>query len=100
MEELPKEAEALLSVAADDFVPQRQALVKALRAEGRREDAELVAALRKPAPVVLAANRAARDRPEAARTAARAAERVAKTQLSSDPDAYRDALAELAQAVD
>lgn len=100
MEPLPKEADALFAVAADDFVHERQALVKTLREEGRREDADLVAALRKPAPVVLAANRAARDRPEAARAAARAAERVAKTQLSADPDAYREALADLAQSVD
>jgi hypothetical protein len=100
MEPLPREAEALLAVAPDDFVRERQALAKALRTDGRREDAQLVAGLKKPAPVVLAVNRAARDRPEAARGAVRAAEQVAKTQLASDPDAYRDALAELARSVD
>lgn len=90
----------LLSVAPDDFVRERQALAKALRAEGRKQDADAVAVLRKPPPVVLAANRAARDRPEAAKAAARAAARVAKTQLGADPDAYRDALAELAGSID
>src|ERR671924_422735 len=70
------------------------------RAEGRRDDADAVAALRKPPPVVLAANRAARDRPEAARAAVRAAERVAKSQLGSDPDGYRDALAELTRSLE
>jgi hypothetical protein len=100
VDELPKEAEALLAAAPDDFVRERQSLAKALRADGRREDADLVAGLKKPAPVVLAANRAARDRPEAARGAARAAERVAKTQLAADPEAYQSALAELAQSVD
>lgn len=100
MSEIPKEAEALLAVAPDDFVRERQDLAKALRAEGRREDAEVVAALRKPPPVVLAVNRAARDRPEAAKAAARAAARVAKTQLGADADAYREALVELAGSLD
>ena len=100
MSEIPKEAEALLSVAPDDFVQERQALAKTLRADGRKEDADAVAALRKPPPVVLASNRAARDRPEAAKSAARAAARVAKTQLGADPDAYRDALTELAGSID
>ncbi|HJR95927.1 MAG TPA: hypothetical protein VJ807_10885, partial [Gaiellaceae bacterium] len=68
--------------------------------DGRREDADAVAALRKPAPVVLAANRAARDRPQAARAAAKAAARVAKTQLGSDPAGYRAALAELDESLD
>lgn len=90
----------LLSVAPDDFVRERQALAKALRADGRKEDADAVAALRKPPPVVIAANRAARDRPEAAKAAARAAAQVATTQLGADPDAYRDALTELAGSID
>jgi hypothetical protein len=97
---LPKEAEALLAVAPDDFVQARQRLVRALRAEKRRDDADAVAALRKPPPVVLAVNRAARDRPQAARAAVRSAERVAKAQLGSDPDAYRAALTELDEALD
>ncbi|MCE3287820.1 MAG: hypothetical protein K0S64_1426 [Gaiellaceae bacterium] len=50
--------------------------------------------------MVLAANRAARDRPQAARAAATAAERVAQTQLGSDPDAYRAARAELDESLD
>jgi hypothetical protein len=100
MSELPKQAEALFSVAADDFVRERNALAKALRDDGRRDDADAVAALRKPPPVVLAVNRAARDRPEAAKAASRAAARVAETQLGSDPDASRDALTELASSVD
>ena len=97
---LPKEADALFAVAADDFVDERKRVARALRDEGRREDAEAVAALRKPPPVVLAANRAARDRPQAARAAAKAAERVAKKQLGSDPEGYRAALAELDESLD
>jgi hypothetical protein len=97
---LPKEAEALLAVSPDDFVQERQRIVRALRADERRAEADAVAGLRKPPPVVLAVNRAARDRPEAARAAARSAERVAKAQLSSDADSYRAALAELDDALD
>jgi hypothetical protein len=97
---LPKEAEALFAVAPDDFVEERKRTVRSLRDDGRREDADAVAALKKPPPVVLAANRAARDRPQAARAAAKSAERVGKTQLGSKPDAYRAALAELDESLD
>lgn len=100
MDALPKEAEALLAVSPDDFVQERQRIVRTLRAEKRREEADAVAGLRKPPPVVLAVNRAARDRPEAARAAARSAERVAKAQLGADADSYRAALAELDDSLD
>ncbi len=100
MDALPQEAEALLAVSPGDFVEERKRVARALRDEGRPEDADAVAALRKPPPVVLAANRAARDRPQAARAAARAAERVAKTQLGSDPESYRAAVAELDESLD
>jgi hypothetical protein len=95
VEGIPREADALLAVAPDDFVRERQRLVHALREEGRQADAASVAKLHKPPPVVLAANRAARNRPKAAQAAARAAGRVRKAQLRSDPAAYRDAVAEL-----
>jgi hypothetical protein len=97
---LPKEAEAVLAVSPGDFVEERKRIVRSLRDEGRRDDADAVAALRKPPPVVLAANRAARDRPQAARAAATAAERVATTQLGSDPEGYRAAVAELDESLD
>lgn len=100
MDVLPKEAEALLAVSPGDFVEERKRIARSLRDAERQEDADAVAALRKPPPVVLAANRAARDRPQAARAAAKAAERVAKTQLGSDPDGYRAALAELDESLD
>jgi hypothetical protein len=97
---LPKEAEALLAVSPGDFVEERKRIARSLRDAERKDDADAVAALRKPPPVVLAANRAARDRPQAARSAAKAAERVAETQLGSDPDGYRAALAELDESLD
>jgi hypothetical protein len=97
---LPKEAEALLAVSPGDFVEERKRIARSLRDEGRREDADAVAALRKPPPVVLATNRAARDRPQAARAAAKAAERVARKQLGSDPEGYRAAVTELDESLD
>ena len=100
MDVLPKEAEALLAVSPGDFVEERKRIARSLRDAERKDDADAVAALRKPPPVVLAANRAARDRPQAARAAAKAAERVAKLQLGSDPDGYRAALAELDESLD
>ena len=86
MEDPPKEALGLLSAAPNEFVQERQRLARTLRDEGRREDAARVAGLRKPATVVLAANRAARSRPNAAKGAARAAKRM-KSRLGADAEA-------------
>jgi hypothetical protein len=86
MEELPKEALGLLSATPDTFVEERTRLARKLRDSGRREDAALVAGFHKPAAVVLAANRAARSRPNIAKEAARAAKRM-KSQLGTDPEA-------------
>jgi len=97
-EAIPVEAEKLLAVAPEDFVDARKELVTQLRGEGRRDDAQAVSKIRKPTPVVLAVNRAARDRPQAAKDAAKAAERLARTQLAGKPDAYRALVAEMDQA--
>ena len=67
---------------------ERKRMVRELRHAGRAEDARALAGLRKPTAVVLAVNRAARDRPQAARDAARAAEELAKTQLSGPAEKY------------
>jgi hypothetical protein len=88
VEELPKEALGLLSVTPDTFVEERTRLARELRDGGRREDAARVAGFHKPAAVVLAANRAARSRPNVAKEAARAAKRM-KSQLATDADARR-----------
>lgn len=100
MSELPPESEKLLAVVPEDFVAERQRLAARLREEGRSEEAAAVAGLRKPSAVVLAVNRAARDRPKAARAAAEAAERVEKAQASGDLDAFRAAVRELDDAFD
>ena len=99
MKELPAEARQILGAAPEEFVAARDRIVKELRDAGRRADAEAVSAVRKPPAVVLAVNRAARDRPQAARDAARAAEKLAKTQLSGDAGEYRKSLADLERAL-
>jgi hypothetical protein len=98
MAELPSEAERLLAVAPADFVEERKALARKLRDDGRPEEAALVAEIRKPTPVVLAVNRAARDRPQAVKDAAKAAERLARAQLSGKPESYSSLVEELAEA--
>lgn len=86
MDEFPDDALGLLSATPAHFVQERQRLARELRDKGRREDAATVAAFRKPAAVVLAANRAARSRPNAANEAARAAKRM-QAQLGADAEA-------------
>ncbi len=97
---LPPESEKLLAVSSDEFVEERKQLVKQLRDEGRSEEAAAVAELRKPSAVVLAVNRAARDRPKPAEAAAKAAEKVEKAQGRGDLDAFRAAMGELDDALD
>jgi hypothetical protein len=92
---LPKESEHLLAVAPDDFVDERKKIVATLRDAGRRDDAKAVAEIKKPSQIVLAVNRAARDRPEAAKRASKAAERLGKTQLAGKPDEYRALVVEM-----
>jgi hypothetical protein len=98
MTDPPKDAEKLLAVAPEDFVEERKRLVRKLRDEGRADDARAVAQVKKPTPVVLAVNRAARDRPQAAKDAARAAGRLGRVQLSGKADEYRKLLSEMDQA--
>lgn len=96
---LPTEAQKLLAVTPDEFVAARRELARELRDAGHSAEAEAVARLRKPSPVVLAVNRAARGRPKAARAAADAALRVKKTQVSSDTEAFKRARGELEESL-
>jgi hypothetical protein len=96
---LPPEGERLLAVAPEDFVAERKRVAGELKDAGRDEDAQAVAALKKPSAVVLAVNRAARDRSAAARDAVEAAERVRKTQLAGKPDQFESATADLERAL-
>ncbi len=97
---VPTEVERLLAVPPDEFVATRQQLARELRDAGRSEEAAYVSRLRKPPPVVLAVNRAARARPKAARAAADAALRVKKTQVGGDRDAFEGALADLEDSLE
>jgi hypothetical protein len=96
---LPPEGERLLAVAPGDFVAERNRVARELKDAGRADDAQAVAGLKKPSAVVLAVNRAARDRSAAARDAVKAAERVRKTQLAGKPDQFEAATADLERAL-
>lgn len=98
MATMPADAERLLAVRPEEFVAERTSLARSLREDGRAADAEAVASLRKPPAVVLAVNRAARDRPQAARDAADAATRLARAQLQGEREAYEKAVRDLEQA--
>jgi len=98
--DLPPESEKLLAVSPDEFVEARKRIVTQLRDDGRTGEADAVAALRKPSAVVLAVNRAARDRPKAAKAAVKAAEKVEKTQGGGDLEGFRAAMGELDEALD
>jgi len=97
---LPQEGEKLLAVDPGEFVNERDRLVRQLRGEERRDDADIVAGLGKPTVVVFAVNRAARDRPKAAVGAAEAARKVMETQVAGEPESFRKAAAELETALD
>jgi hypothetical protein len=57
---LEKELDSLFAASLDDFVSERDALAKRLRADGDREAADRVKALRKPSVAVWAVNQLAR----------------------------------------
>jgi hypothetical protein len=61
------EVDHLYGLALDEFVPARDALAKRLRADGRADEADEIAALRKPSVAAWAANQAVRTQPKAAR---------------------------------
>jgi hypothetical protein len=100
----------LYALPLERFVPERDVLVKQLRAEGRREDAARVSALTKPSIVAWAVNQVIRAQPAAAAELWAAGDAVVETQenvvagTATGPDlraaieAERRALAPLADA--
>ncbi|HEY3729044.1 MAG TPA: hypothetical protein VGL51_17840, partial [Solirubrobacteraceae bacterium] len=54
------DADSLFGLPLDEFIPQRTALAKSLRAEGRRDEAAEVAAARKPSVAAWAVNQLVR----------------------------------------
>jgi hypothetical protein len=77
------DADDLYGLPLDRFVPERGALAKALRADGRREEAAEVAALRKPSVAAWAVNQLVRTRDRAV------------AELLDAGDALREAQADL-----
>ncbi len=61
------EPDDLYGLPLDRFIPERGALAKALRAEGRRDEAAQVAALRKPSVAAWAVNQLVRTQGDAVR---------------------------------
>ena len=59
------DADDLYGLALDRFVPERSALARALRSQDRREEADRVAALRKPSVAAWAVNQLVRTQSQA-----------------------------------
>jgi len=107
---LPDEADELYCVPLEQFVPERSSLVKALRADKRREEAAAVAKLPKPSLAAWAVNQVVRSQPKAARALWEAGDSVLAVQdravtgkatgaqLREAIAAQREALAPLADA--
>lgn len=93
----------LYGVDPDAFVDARKAVVKELRAGGRREDAARVAKLRRPPPTAWAVNQVARNRPELIDAVLDAGGRLRQAMedaLDGDPSGVRDAQVGERRAVD
>ena len=99
LSDLPDEARGLLAVRPDEFVAQRAEIARSLRSDGRDAEARTVEKLRKPAAVVLAVNRAVKGRPQAAKRAVDAAERMQRSQLAGDLDSFDEGSRDLESAL-
>ena len=66
----------LYAVRPEDFVAARTALVKELKADGRKDDAAAVAKLRRPSVAAWALNQVAREKPDLVETAIDAGEQL------------------------
>jgi hypothetical protein len=93
------EADQLYGLPLEDFVAERDALAKRLRADGRRAEADEVKSLRKPPAVVWAVNQLMRTQHKPAKALVAAADRAAKNPGDRDAlRAHHDALDELTAA--
>ena len=95
----------LYGLAPDAFVPERGALAKALRAEGRRDEAAEVGKLRKPSAAAWAVNQLVRSRGDGVGELFAAGDAVREAQADvlagrGDARALRDAGARERAAVD
>jgi hypothetical protein len=99
----PAESDSLFRVDLDQFVVERNALAKRLKAEGKKEEAASIAKLRRPAASVWALNQVARSEPgrvDAMLTAGAALRAAMEQALGGDASALRDARTLETRAVD
>jgi hypothetical protein len=83
------DADRLYGLPLAEFVPERTALAKRLRADGRRDEAAVVAKLPKPTVAAWAANQVLRSQPADARALFAAGDALAQ----ADRTTLRDAIA-------
>lgn len=98
---MPDDADRLYGLALAEFVPERNALVKRLRADGRRDEAAAVAKLAKPSVAAWAANQVLRSQPKDARELLAAGDALAnadRTTLREAITTHRAVLARLMAA--
>ncbi|MGH3017296.1 MAG: hypothetical protein ACRDLU_02855 [Gaiellaceae bacterium] len=95
----PDVLEQLYAVEPEEFVAERKRLERSLRDEGRTEDADELAGLRKPPLPVYAANRLARERSDDVAQLISTGERLAAAHGAGDPAELRTAQAELTDRV-
>jgi hypothetical protein len=81
----------LFAAPLAEFTATRNRIAKALRADGRRVEADAVAALRKPTAAVWAVNRLAREQRSAVRGLLKAAERLRAIQSGQRRGSFQDA---------
>jgi hypothetical protein len=91
------DAHDLYGLALERFVPERDALAKSLRKEGKRDDASAVAALRKPSVAAWAVNQLVRTQRSAASELFKAGDSLQRAQAEllrgkGDPAALRRAV--------
>jgi hypothetical protein len=99
-----KELDSLFAAPLDEFVAERDALAKRLRADGDREAAERVKALRKPSAAVWAVNQLARRQQKDYRALLQAGDRLREAQEQvlggESPETLQEAAAAERQLVE
>jgi hypothetical protein len=87
----------LYQLPLSEFTSARDELVKRLRAQGERERAQAIKALRKPTAAVWLVNQLARERPLDVQRLLKAGESLTKSTSQTLPDARKDELRALEQ---
>jgi hypothetical protein len=95
----PDVLKQLYAAEPEEFVAERKRLERSLRDEGRTEEADELAGLRKPPLPVYAANGLARERPDDVAQLISTGERLAAAHGAGDPEELRKAQAELTDRV-